>query len=302
MNTNNGINISEDQEFQRDRELLRCRGYICRSRLGRGAFSRVYSVETKSEQKICACKISRHYRLLEREAEIMAGLQHPLFPGFLGLWQEAEEGLLLMEYVPGENMEEMLKRRGGFCVTQAIRIGMELAEGLWYLQERSQPLIFRDVKPANCVIRQDGRVKLLDFGCVCLMGEKAASLAGTPGFAAPEQLTEEGNLSAACDVYGWGQTVKGMLGLAHKHKKRKNGNIYIERSMSRKRRELLRILDACTKREPSCRIPDMRGVMAAMMRLCEEKEGCGGFLKEENAFLHREILCRKNIVILGKNS
>lgn len=277
----------------------------------------------------------------------MAGLQHPLFPAFYGMWQEEGSGFLLMEYVRGENMAQMLRRRGRFSLRQTVRAGMELAEGLSYLHEGPGGLLFRDVKPANVVIQQDGRVRLLDLGCACALGERAASRAGTPGFAAPEQLCGEEILTAACDIYGWGRTMEAMLGegcrseCGGRAERRSGRNVNTERqsewSESAERRDewegntdqrnewsggkawrgrsadqrsgnqdrkisrqLRQLLAACTEREPSLRVPDMRGVMEALAPLGRESGGRGG--RGEDLLSGRGIFCQKNIIAIGKNA
>lgn len=310
---------------KKEQDILGRSGYICRRLLGKGAFSRVYLAEGKTDGGIYACKVSGNLELLEREAAVMAKLQHPLFPDFFRIWQEAGLGFLLMEYIPGNNLEKMLEHRKRFSVKQTARIGMELAEGLLYLHEMEEGILFRDVKPANIIIRQDGRVKLLDFGCVCAMPEGAASQAGTPGFAAPEQFAgkdspEAGNhLTMACDVYGLGQTLKAVSGMdRHKNqlledrgrkegreskgsrrdeedggrshdrggrKNLKSGAGRKDGRDRRKRKQLIRILDKCTMRDASRRIPDMRGVMEELASIYDKKRGRFG----------QDIVCRKNI-------
>lgn len=276
---------------------MRDGGYTCPKRLGKGAFSEVYRVEGR-DGGTYACKVSGNVSLLEREARVMRELAHPLFPEFFRFWSRGEQGYLVMEYVEGMCLEDVLRRRGGFCAGQVVRIGMELAEGLLYLHERAEGYLFRDVKPANIILRQDGRVKLLDLGCVCAKGEKRSSRAGTPGYGAPEQLEERGILTQACDVYGLGRTLQEMLG----DRRRKAGGFpcgpaqavkggrlsRIQRDerdcrRHRCRRELGRLLAACTRRDPARRIADMRAVMAALLEL------------EQGGRWRGEALCRKNI-------
>jgi len=281
-----------------EEEALAERGYICGRLLGQGAFSKVYCVEDKRQGGVYACKVSENAELLEREARIMARLQHPLFTEYYGYWKVAEKGFLLMEYVPGESLEEILERRGALGVKQAVRIGMELAEGLLYLHEGGERFLYRDVKPANVMIRQDGRIKLLDLGCACAMGERILSRAGTPGFAAPEQLRESGSLTAACDVYGWGQTMKALLGTV----KRDGGGIRGGREGKKVRKRLRRILEACTKQDYSGRIPDMREVMAQLRPLCEKEGRDGEKVNGMGCFLRGDIECQKNIVAISKKT
>ena len=239
--------------------VLERNGYVCHRILGRGAFSQVYWVEKTDSGKLFACKVSVKADLLEREAEVMHKLKAPLFPAYGGFWKEAGLGFLLSEFVAGCTMEEMLRRRGGFSMNQTIRVGLALAKGLKYLHEREERYLFRDVKPANVMIAQDGSVKLIDFGCVCSRGERNSSRAGTPGFAAPEQLARGKKLTPACDVYGLGRTLEAMLGARRL------------RIWNRRERRLRRFLRDCTRADRRRRIPDMNGVLATLGKLKENE-------------------------------
>ena len=110
-------------------------------------------------------------------------------------------------------------------------------------------MIFRDVKPQNILLRQDGRVKLLDLGAACRMRQRD-SMAGTPGYAAPEQLLPGAPLTPASDVYGVGRTLQAMAG-ADCGRKLKN------------------LLARCTRTEPGRRFPDMPSLRDA---LAQKKE------------------------------
>ncbi len=240
--------------------ILQNRGYDCVKLLGQGAFSTVYCVRNKADGRLYACKISEKVSLLEREAELMSLLRHPLFPEYGSFRQEAGLGFLLREYIDGVCVEAMLRQGRYFTVEQTVHIGLELAGGLLYLHERPEHFLFRDVKPANVVIRREGGVKLIDLGCVCSAEEKITSQAGTRGFAAPEQFWEKVSgeellLTTSCDVYGLGQTLKAMSGPEKS---------FWDGGRGRNRKRLERILDACTKEDVSERMPGMREVMAVL--------------------------------------
>lgn len=272
-----------------DQKALAGRGYKIIHLLGEGAFSKVFLVkkeplmhqprtevrrgrtypETFSED--VACKISHQTGLALREAETLARIDHPLFPRYLDVWQEGEKVYLLMEYVRGSSLKELLARRGGFSDMQIIRIGLELAEGLKYLHELPKPILFRDLKPANILLRQDGRAKLLDLGCACTIGRQA-DLAGTPEYSAPEQLQSGSILTPASDVYGLGKTLQAMAG-------RKCG------------KGLKQIITMCIKDSPRERIPDMRGVISALAAV--EKKG--GISRKHGGSVQAHAVCVNNV-------
>lgn len=195
-----------------DRAVLAGRGLVRRRLLGQGAFSDVYCVEETESGKRYACKVSARAEMLEREAHVLERLDHPLYPGYGTFWRQGGLGILLREYVEGDSLEAMLRRRH-FSAARTVQAGLSLAEGLLYLHELPERLLFRDVKPANVILTQSGGIKLIDLGCVCSMEGETTSRAGSPGFAAPEQLNGSAPLTPSCDVYGLGKTLEAMLGM-----------------------------------------------------------------------------------------
>lgn len=262
-------------DFLEENEFFDRQGYHMVRLLGEGAFSRVFLVRKQETGELFACKVSDRLDFARRERELLTRAAHPLFPGFLGLWTERGRAFLFMEYICGSSLEEFLKRRGSFTDIQTARVGMELAEGLGFLHQLPEPVLFRDVKPANVIIRQDGRVKLLDLGCACELQQSAKARAGTPGYAAPEQLAGECKLTFASDVYGLGMTLAAMSG-------------------ENRGRKLGRVITACTVKQPGLRLSDMKEVMAALAPLCgvgQSKSGVQGFQK----LFAPHVICVKNI-------
>lgn len=265
---------------------LERRGYTVGTLIGQGAFSRVYRVTERATGRILACKVCESMELIRRESEILSGLKHPLFPKCYGCWQDGDMGFLIMELVPGENLERLIRRGMRFTVRQTAELGMQLAEGLLYLHERKKAILFRDVKPGNIVLREDGRIKLLDFGCVLVLGEAGGSRAGTPGYAAPEQMAESGKQSVACDVYGLGRTLQKLCQTGDG-----SGRSIAER---RAGRQLKRILAACVEEEPSARPADMRVVLAALAPLSAAPGGRDRNEREGETW-RSGVVCEKNI-------
>lgn len=244
--------------------------------LGEGAFARVYLAEDLSG-RLYACKVSPRGELLAREAGFQkVSACHPLFPAFYDFWREEDGGgCLLMEYVPGENLESVLKREGALSCRRAAEIGYHLAEGLEYLHHRREPLVFRDVKPSNVMLMPEGGVKLLDFGCACSPGI-CADRAGTPGFGAPEQFEQDRELTSAADVYGLGRTLQRTAGVNC-------------------RGLLKKITDRCTDKRQEERLGDMREVKE-LLRLCAVEEKAR-MSDRQSAVLKGEIRTLKDICI-----
>lgn len=277
--------------FETVKGSLERRGYALGELLGRGAFSGVYRVKKEGTGSRAACKISENTALLFREAELLADLRHPLFPEVYERWKEGGLGFLLMEEISGKNLEEWMRLGRKFSTCQIAETGMELAEGLLYLHERQEPVLFRDVKPENIMLREDGRVKLLDFGCAWAPGSGGGSRAGTPGYGAPEQFEESGRQTLLCDVYGLGRTLRAMADAGQPLTKGL-GERLRERG---ERRRLEKILTVCMKEEPGSRPADMRVVMAALYPLCAGADGGRGRGSWGGDFWKEGVVCRKNI-------
>lgn len=259
------------------------------SAIGEGAFARVYLAEDGKGRRY-ACKVSRERKILEREREILRGLYHPLFPAYAGYEERDGEGRLFMEYIPGRTLGQMARMRGGFSARQVMEIAGELADGLWYLHERQRPILYRDLKPDNIMVCQNGHVKLIDFGCACYLDAQEGVRVGTPGFAPPEQL-EEGITGGFCsDIYGLGRTIqsvmaggiiytgKGAFGSVETRQYREKRKRLMEEKKCRQRLELLTAEAVCENRKR--RPQEMMSVYCILTG------------KRVN---RREIICEKNI-------
>lgn len=243
--------------------------------LGKGAFAEVYLVEDGKGRRF-ACKVCGNAGISQQEAACQRAVRHSLFPVLYDFWLEESSGYLLMEYVPGESLEALLRHRGRLPIRRAAQIGRLLAEGLEYLHRR-HGLLFRDVKPANVAVTKEGSVKLLDFGCACPPG-KIIDRAGTPGFGAPEQFVEGGELTAAADVYGLGRTLQSMAG-------GRAAGLFRE------------IADKCTLEDPAQRLPDMREV-GELLALCAG-EGRAKPDARQRAILSGELRLIKDVCRTG---
>src|SRR5580692_6772478 len=103
-------------------------------------------------------KLSR----FQREAKLLASLNHPNIATIHGLEDSGGTSYLVMELVPGENLAEKVKREGAVPVEEALTIAKQIAEALEYAHEHG--VIHRDLKPANVKVSNDDTVKVLDFG------------------------------------------------------------------------------------------------------------------------------------------
>lgn len=245
-------------------EILLALGYENQGLVGQGAFSRVYRVREKETGIVFACKISGEQEMLTREAYFLKQTDHPLFPKFHEIAYRNGKGLLFLEYVRGVSLNVLVARRGKLSERQIVRIGAALAEGLCYLHERQNPVLFRDVKPENIIIKQDGGVKLLDLGSVGELYGGRKVITGTPGYAAPEQM-EEGEAGFYSDVYAVGRVMY-FMGTGKKTYSENTSNIWEGVKLHRGVKHLI---EDCIRRDACERIPDMRYLLRRLKPYAE---------------------------------
>lgn len=139
----------------------------------------------------------------QQEALILAKLDHPNLPKVIDVFSEAEKHYLVMEFIHGQTLEKMLEDRSiPFTETEMMPWALQLCDVLHYLHTQPKPIIFRDLKPSNIMIDNNGRVKLIDFGIVRFFkpGQAKDTMAfGTQGYCAMEALS--GQTDARSDLY-----------------------------------------------------------------------------------------------------
>ena len=145
----------------------------------------------------------------EREGTILEELSHHAIPRLLHRGYHNEEPYLVMEYIEGPSLRELLDTRRPFPRGAAVSIAVQIAEALGHAHANG--VVHRDLKPGNVVISAvNGAVKLLDFGIAHLTDPDATrytALGATPGSAgymAPEQIRGQQDISAAVDLYAFG--------------------------------------------------------------------------------------------------
>src|ERR687883_1641825 len=150
--------------------LLQNRYRITRQ-IGRGGMGAVYVATDERFNSTVAVKQTFFFddpalrRAFEREAVLLNRLRHPALPRVSDHFVEAEGQFLVMEYIEGMDLGELLKARGGwFPVADVLCWADELLDALEYLHAQEPPVVHRDIKPQNIKRTERGRMVLLDFG------------------------------------------------------------------------------------------------------------------------------------------
>src|SRR5688572_10848622 len=198
--------------------------YRILERIGAGGMGEVYLAEDTKLGREVALKVlpeayvddpDRRMRL-DREARLLASLNHPNIATLHGLQEFGHRAVLEMELVPGKTLADRLKE-SRLTLAESLPIFKQIAAGLEAAHSRG--IIHRDLKPANIKVLPDGRVKLLDFGVgkvfdqakelddlTMTMGAKAASgawIVGTAQYMSPEQARGH-TLDPRTDIWSFG--------------------------------------------------------------------------------------------------
>lgn len=193
--------------------------------LGQGAFGTTYEAEDLTNYQRVAIKALslsqitdwKSLDLFEREARVLATLNHPAIPKYLDYFHEdtAEDHqfYLVQELVVGESLADLVKKGWHSNEDEVKQIAVQVLEILDYLHRLSPSVIHRDIKPQNIIRRSDGQVFLVDFGAVqddyrqTLI--RGGTFVGTLGYMPPEQF--RGQVFFASDLYALGATLLFLL-------------------------------------------------------------------------------------------
>jgi serine/threonine protein kinase len=181
--------------------------------LGTGGFAAVYLAKDQWINKLVALKVP-HYQNYDlehllKEPRMLARLNHPNIVGVHAAEKASELFFVVMEYVEGESLEDMLEREKTLPYKLACRYALQICDALDYAH--SQQVLHRDLRPANILVSRNGVLKVGDFGVAALL-EKipyAKTIIGTPPYMSPEHF--QGKATYASDVYSMGIILYEML-------------------------------------------------------------------------------------------
>jgi serine/threonine protein kinase len=198
--------------------ILQSRYRIIRQ-LGQGGMGAVYEAVDERLDTTVALKETlfadeRLRKQFEREARLLARLHHPALPRVSDHFSEGDGQFLVMQYIAGEDLAEMVtQRRGPFPPSQVLTWADQLLDALDYLHTQEPQIVHRDIKPQNLKITARGQIILLDFGLakgqageISQVTTSASIFGYTPNYAPLEQIQGLGT-DARSDIYSLAATV-----------------------------------------------------------------------------------------------
>src|SRR5437762_10438580 len=148
----------------------------------------------------------------KREARSVAQLQHPNIVTVIDRGEEEGRQYIVFEYIEGENLKELVVRKGRLEAREALEIALEVARGLAFAHQNG--LVHRDVKPQNVLLNGDGRAKVTDFGIARTVDvdgmTQTGTVLGTSNYIAPEQASGQ-RVDSQTDVYSLGVVLYELL-------------------------------------------------------------------------------------------
>jgi serine/threonine-protein kinase len=193
--------------------------YRILQKIGQGGMSVVYLARNERANKQWAIKEVRKdgvhdYEVVKQglvaEIDMLKRLSHPHLPSIIDVIDSPDSFIIVMDYIEGNPLDKAIEATGAQSQENVIEWAKQLCDTLGYLHSRTPPIIYRDMKPANVMIKPDGQVVLIDFGTA--REYKNTSVAdttclGTRGYAAPEQFGGMGQTDARTDIYCLGATI-----------------------------------------------------------------------------------------------
>jgi serine/threonine-protein kinase len=193
-------------------ELLAGR-YELEELVGTGGMSSVYRAHDRLLERDVALKILHQSHLADeetierfrREARAVAQLSHPCIVTVIDRGEEDDRQYIVFEYVAGENLKQLIERRGPLPVREALELASQVGRALAFAH--SAGLVHRDVKPQNVLLNGDDGVKVTDFGIARSLDvdgvTQTGTVLGTSNYIAPEQASGK-PVDAQTDVYSLG--------------------------------------------------------------------------------------------------
>lgn len=193
--------------------------YLIEKQIGEGGMGAVYLAIDRRFDNYVAIKETFYTddefgEAFEREARLLNGLQHPVLPHVSDFFTENNRHFLVMQYIEGEDLSEILKRQGEFPVEDVLRWTDDLLDALDFLHSQKPPVIHRDIKPQNLKLTPRGGIILLDFGLAKVKHEDTTGVKSVFGYSrrySPLEQIQGTGTDARSDIFSLGATVYQLL-------------------------------------------------------------------------------------------
>ncbi len=197
--------------------------YKILNRIGQGGMSTVYLAMNERANKQWAIKEIRKsdskdfevtFQSIKTETEMLKNLSHPNLPSIADIIDYEGSILIVMDYIEGNTLSLAVNEYGPQPQDYVIEWAKQLCNVLGYLHSQNPPIIYRDLKPGNIMLKPDGTIMLIDFGTARrykVENIEDTTCLGTRGYAAPEQFGGHGQTDARTDIYCLGSTMYHLL-------------------------------------------------------------------------------------------
>jgi len=181
--------------------------------IGEGGMANVYLAQDTILDRKVAIKVLRgdlandekFIRRFQREALSASSLSHPNIVEMYDVGEDSGNHYIVMEYIEGKTVKQLLKKRGNLTVSEAVDIMIQLTDGISHAHDSY--IIHRDLKPQNIMIQEDGQIKITDFGIAMALNStqltQTNSVMGSVHYLPPEQASGKGS-TIKCDIYSMG--------------------------------------------------------------------------------------------------
>lgn len=253
--------------------------------LGSGGMATVYLVTKKGKKfaaKILHKHLMRERKTVERfKQEFAIGQSMKSNPAFVGMFELFKHDgcwTIIMEYVPGITLQDVLNKLGPLSPKEALCYGYELAAALEKFHVKNY--VHRDLKPCNIMVAPDGKVKVMDYGVTRDLGSnltKTGTAVGTPLYMAPEQICGSKSTDSRCDIYSLGLILFRLLSRRDAHGLTSKFELIdlIESRMKKPIKSiknldnepLMDILKTCLSPDPDNRFPNTKELCKSIEKL-----------------------------------
>ena len=224
--------------------------YCIVEQLGHGGGGSLYLAK---DMELGICRAVKEIPIAKKkEARLMQYLEYPAIPKIIDYMETGEYCYLIMEYIKGQSLGELLRSGKRFSLREILALGKEIARVLEYLHSRKPPVCYGDLKPDNLMFSETGHLYLIDLGSAMFDHGKIKQICeGTKGYAAPEQY--QGYLRPGSDIYALGKTLEKLC-----RKKKWQWILY---------QDFFWFLFRCTRKQEKYRYSDMTVVQKKIQKL-----------------------------------